>query len=235
MTIQIGAPRDVFLQDGEVGVLRIIAREAEGIFPFLVTDSMLRPFEFGALGEEIEAEDISAKTRFSGTWMGVTLEDLFYYDDADYLLHIFLETYPTMKVWPSWISGYLQSDYHDLLPAAEQKPYGFLWSPVEFISIPKVHLDFYFENPYGSETLNPFVKFWYNAYHIKPLMDAELISLILTRRYKPEPKWWTIYGRKPWSYNFKDNMKITRPIPLTASRDEIESVLAEWRRVGVWE
>jgi hypothetical protein len=223
-----------FLDIGDLGVLHCIFREAQGIVVFKVLDKMVRPFEYGKLEEEIEPTSTSELTRLSGTWMGVELTDIFYYDDVDYLIHILLDCYPSMRIYPSWISGYLQSDYHDLLPAEQTQPYGFLWPPVEVMSIPEVHLDWYFRNPYGSETIDPYIRFHYGVYNVQYVTDAQIIHDILTKKWRPEPKWFTVYGRRPFTYDFKDKMKISRPIPIKATKEEIESVVAEWRNLGQW-
>ena len=226
--------KKVFLDVNDIGVLHVIAKGGQGIVPFQVIDKMVRPFEYGRLGVQIAPAGDSGTVRLKGTFAGVTLNDMFEYDDVDYLLHIVLESYPSMRIYPSWISGYLQSDYHDLLPGTKGEAFGFVWPPVEVMSVPKVHLDWVFYNQYGSETIDPYIRFLYGAYNIKYLTDTDLIMDILAKRHRPEPKWFTIYGRKTFDYNFKDNMKISRPIPITASRDEIESILSEWRRLGLW-
>ena len=227
-------PKSAFLDVGDIGVIDIFAREGEGILPFQVLRATKRPFEFKDLGVSISPQTNSGVYRFKGTWAGITVDDLFEHDDPDHLIHGVLEVYPSMKVYLSWISGYLQADYHDVLPGVVDQPYGFTWSPVEFISIPKVHLDFYFHNPYGTETINPYIRYNNAVYKIKYLVDAETIDLILRKRLYPKPRWFTVYGPKPFPYNFRANMKLTRPIPVDATKPEIQSIINEWRALGLW-
>jgi len=102
------------------------------------------------------------------------------------------------------------------------------------MSIPKVHLDWTFYNQYGSETINPYLRFLYGAYNIKYITDVNVIMDILAKKYRPEPKWFTIYGRKTFDYNFKDNMKVTQPIPVDATKPQVQAIIDNWRALGQW-
>lgn len=226
--------KKVFLDINDIGVLHAITKGGEGIIPFQVLDKMVRPFEYKALGVELAPGANSGVYRLQGTWAGVTLYDMFLFTDVDYLLHVYLEMYPSMWIYPSWISGYLQSDYADLLAGAVGQPFGFVWPPVDVIAIPNVHLDWVVQNPYGSETINPYIRFWYGWYHIKYLTDVTRIMSILAKSYHPEPKFFTVYGRKTFDYNFKTNMKITRPIPVDSTQAQVQAIVNEWRSLGQW-
>jgi len=226
--------KKTFLDINDIGVLHAITKEGAGIIPFKVIDKMVRPFEYGDLGVQIAPAGNSGTQRLKGTFAGITLNDMFEFDDIDYLLHILLEVFPPLWVYPQWISGYIQSDYHDLLPGTIGQPFGFVWPPIEVMSIPKVHLDWTFYNQYGSETINPYLKFLYGAYNIKYITDVDMIMDILAKEYRPEPKWFTIYGRKTFSYNFKDNMGITQPIPVDATEPQVQTIIDKWRALGQW-
>jgi len=226
--------KKVFLDVNDIGVLHVIAKTGQGIVPFQVIDKMVRPFEYGKLGVQIAPDGNSGIIKLGGTFGGITLTDMLNYDDVDYLLHIRLEAYPSMRIYPSWISGYLQSDYHDLLPGSIGEDYGFVWPPVEVMSIPKVTLGWVFYNQYGSETIDPYIRFTYGAYNIKYLTDVDIITDILAKRYRPEPKWFTIYGRKTFDYNFKDGMKVSRPIPVDSTKPQVQALIKEWRDLGQW-
>jgi len=226
--------KKVFLDINNIGVLHAITKAGAGIIPFQVIDKMVRPFEYGDLGVEIAPAANSGTQRLKGTWSGITLDDMFYFDDVDYLIHVLLEVHPAIWVYPQWISGYVQADYHDLLPGTVGQPYGFVWPPVEVMSIPKVHLDWTFYNQYGSETINPYLRFLYGVYNVKYITDVDIIMDILTKRFRPEPKWFTVYGRKTFDYNFVDNMKLTRPIPVDSTKAQVQTIVNQWRALGQW-
>ncbi len=226
--------KKVFLDINDIGVLHAITKQGQGIIPFKVIDKMVRPFEYGKLGVQIAPAGNSGTVRLSGTFGGVTLNDMFYYDDDDYLIEVNLESFPATWIYPSWISGYVQSDYHDLLPGTIGQPYGFMWPPVDVMAIPKVHLDWVFYNQYGSETIDPYIRFNYGVYNIKYITDVDVIMAILAKKYRPEPKWYTVYGRKTFDYNFKANMKISQPIPVDATKAQVQALVDAWRGLGKW-
>lgn len=224
----------VFLDRNEIGVLYAITKKGTGIIPFQVLDKTVRPFEYGKLGVQMAAAGNSGTVKLAGTFGGTTLSDMFYYDDVDTLIQINLECFPAMRIYPSWISGYLQSDYHDLLPGTVGQPYGFVYPPVDVMAIPKATLAWVFYNQYGTETIDPYIRFDYGAYTIKYLTDVDKIMDILAKRYKPEPHWFTVYGRKTFDYNFRENMKIEKPIPVDATREQVQAMIDEWRALGQW-
>ncbi len=226
--------KNVFLDINEVGVLHVIAKNGQGIIPFKVIDKMVRPFEYGKLGIQIAPAANSGTAKLSGTFGGTTVNDMFYFDDVEYLLQIYLECFPALRIYPSWISGYLQSDYHDILPGTIGQPYGYIWPPVNVMAIPKVTLAWVFYNQLGTETIDPFLKFNYGVYNHKLITDADVIMDILAKRYRPEPKWFTIYGRKTFQYDFKNNMKISQPIPVDATKEKVQAIVTEWAALGQW-
>jgi len=210
---------------------------AEGIAIFQVLARQVVPFDYGNLPTEVTT-GISPRTTLSptkiyGTIEGRFVEDLFYHDDADTLLHTILHIFPYgFRVYPFWIAGHLQADYHDILTATRESPFGYRKSPVEFVSVPKVHLEFAFRNPLATETINPYLKWVTGVYSVRYVVVPETYEAVLTRRLRIP--WFTIYGFKRFSYDFVENLKITKPIPVVAKLPEISSILAEWKKLGVW-
>lgn len=230
-----------FVEEGEYGCLFFLT---EAVPPSAVVFQVLAkqaiPFEYGNLPATvttgIDPETSLDATKISSVGrpiLGKAIEDLFYFDDRDILLHTMMDVYPKqMRVFPWWIAGYLQADYHDILTATNEAPFGFKEPPIEFIVLPKARLEFAFRNPYGTEKINPYIS-WHTAiYNIRYTVDAGLIEAVLTRRMKVP--WFTIYGFKKFPYDYKANMVITKPIPIVATRSEIERITNEWKALGAW-
>ena len=233
--------KEQFIQDGNFGCLFFLTEE---ILPSAVVFQVLAkqeiPFDYGNLPATVTT-GIDPQTSLDATKIssvgraiqGREIEDLFYFDDVDILLHTVMNVYPRhMRVFPYWIAGYLQSDYHDILTASKESPFGFRESPIEFMVIPKARLEFAFRNPYGTEKINPYISWTTGIYKIRYMVDAQLVEAVLSKRLRVP--WFTIYGFKKFPYDFKANLKITRPIDITADRSTIEEILKEWRALGVW-
>lgn len=220
-----------FLQVNDLGVLHFRARQGSGALVFRVLFRQVRPFKFGNVGYSISSSSGYTK-RLGGTFAGRTIEDLFYYEDSNTLVHVVLDVFPRVMIYPYWTPATLQGDYiygATKLPAREDADWGWLEPPVEFMVVPKVNLDFRFYNPYGTETLNPYVKFWYGEYEVQWIKDVPTIRDVLAKRYRPEPKWFTIYGFRLIDYDFKDALKtIDRPIPVNATEAQIRDIVSGW-------
>jgi len=200
---------------------------------------MVIPFEYWrGTSISIGTTAIAANTtkdpiKIAGTYAGVLVEDLFEYDDKDYLFHVRLEMYPKyLQVYPFWIAGYQQSDYHDILSSTKDSAFGFLTTPLDVIAIPEAHLEFAIKNPDKVLTVLPLIYFENAIYNVKYVVDPDIVEAVLRRRLRLP--WFPIYGHKAFPYDFKDKMAITRPIPLTATRAEIEAILREWKALGEW-
>ena len=233
--------KQVFVEEGQFGVLFFLIEELPpAAVPFQVTSRQVRPFDYGNLPttvttgiepeKSLDAFKISSMGR---AIQGREIEDLFYFDDVDVLMHMFMNIKPDgLRVFPYWIAGYLQSDYHDILTADNESPFGYLTPPLNFISIPYCHLEFSIRNPYKTETINPYISWDYAIYNVKYIVDPELAEALLTKRLRAP--WFTIYGFKRFPYNFAKNMMISRPIPIVAKRPDIESIIEEWKALGQW-
>lgn len=214
---------------------------AEGVAVFRVVWRQIINFDYGNLPSTVVSPPgIAPGSRtdafqLSYTYKGRVVEDLLYHDDADTLIHAEVDFHPhVLEVMPYWITGYLQADYHDILTADADAPFGWLVPPVEVISIPKVHLAFLLRNPLGSEYIYPYVTLKLAVYTVRYITDVDLIYDVIWKKYKPEPKWFTVYGTRAFSYDFRENMKITRLIPVYAEKPEIDRIVNEWRGLGVW-
>jgi len=236
-----------FLEVGEYGVLHFITERHSGVAVFKVMARQIIPFKYGNLPIEVfktqfgfDATGIPPRTttdpvRIYGTFEGKRVEDLFYFDDADTLIHVWMYIEPDIiHVMPYWISGYLQGDYHDILTATKNSVFGFKRPPLEFIAIPKVHLAFAFRNNSPNNTINPYIEWESAIYRVKYETNPNIIEQILRKKFEPKPKWFVVYGFKAFTYDFRENLKITKPIPVDASLDEIKKITLEWKQLGVW-
>lgn len=231
-----------FIAEGDLGALFFLTEQTpEGaIAVFKVLARQIIPFDYGNLDDAvttgIDAEDSLDAVRISSIGraiLGKEIDDLFYYDDREILLHTIMKIYPPhMRIFPWWIAGYLQADYWDIMVATNEAPFGYRKSPIEFISLPESHLEFAFRNPYGTETINPHISWETAVYKIKYVMDAGIIDAVIRKTLRIP--WFTIYGFKKFPYDFKKNIGITKPIDIVAKRTEIESMIQEWLKVGVW-
>ena len=221
---------EIFLETGDIGVLNFRTKDHQGIVPFKVEFAQVRPFLYGNLGSSLSPGGSYTK-RLSGTFLGVSFTDILYYDKPKALLHLWLDIIPPMRVYPYFTAGNLQGDFlytANQISAKEDQDWGWIDPPVEVMVVPKVNLDFHVYNPWGTETINPLIKFWYAEYYISLVKDPDIILLILQRKYRPEPKWFPIYGMRLIDYNFKDAMNINQPIPLDATREEIIKIVQGW-------
>lgn len=222
-----------WLEPNEIFVEHWLTKEFTGIVVLRVEASQVRAFDFGNHGGVTSLSPGSLATvKFGGTFAGVTVDDLFYFEDRHARLHILLDSYPKMRVYPQFIAGYPQIDYtageEPILTGTEGQSWGYLKTPAEFLVPPRIHLNFTWYNEYGTENITPYFKFFYDSLLVKYVKDPEIIHLILQKKYRPEPRWFTIYGFRRFPYNFRENLKITQPIPLDATLDEIRSIVAEW-------
>lgn len=230
-----------FLKSGELGVLHFIARRVEGICVFKVLQaSFPSVFKYGTYPYGGTAQTISPASynttpwRFGGTFRNVQRDDIFWFDDVDTLIHAYLTVQPELEVFTWLPAGLLQEDYHDILSIYAGAPFGAKRPPVEFIVPPKIHPEFTFYNPYETETVTPYFRFYYSFYKVKYITDSDIIHDILQHKYRPLPKWFTLYGFKSMDYDFKSNMKISRPIPIDATKKEIAEIVKEWKDMGRW-
>lgn len=230
--------KEEFIEPGSYGALFFLTEEfPPSIAVFRVLARQVIPFDFGNLGSDIVNTGIDPETtlsecRITKTIQGTEVEDFFYHDDKDTLLHTIMNLWPPIQIMPFWISGYQQSDYHDILTANKDSPFGYKEPPIEFIAIPEVHLGFALRNQYATETINPYIRLLTAVYRVKYIVDAGLIEAVIRKRMKIP--WFTIYGYKKWPYDYRDKMAITRPIDITWSRAEIESELEKWKYLGEW-
>lgn len=217
-----------FMQAGDVFVVLFRTKDYEGIVPFKIDFSQARPFQFGQISSSISPGSYT-RVRLGGTFLGSSIDDLLYFTRKGVLLHIWLDTHPKVRIYPEWPSGTLQGDFNyteGKLPAEVGEDWGWIVPPVEFIVIPKIHLDFDMYNPYGTETVQPLVKFWWAEYNVKLVRDVDMILAILQRRFKP--KWFVAYGAKPFVYEFSETLGIAHPIPLDADVKLIEEIVRGW-------
>ena len=231
-----------FIAEGDLGCLFFLTEATpEGaIVVFKVLAKQTIPFEYGNLPATvttgIDPETSLDATKISSVGrpiLGKAIEDLFYYDDREILLHTVMDIYPPhMRVFPWWIAGYLQADYWDILTATNEAPFGFRETPIEFISIPESHIEFAFRNPYGTEKINPYIRWRTAVYKIAYVVDPGTIDAVIRKTLRIP--WFTIYGFKKFPYDFVKNMAIEKPIDITATRALIESKLQEWISLGVW-
>ena len=219
-----------FLKPGDLAVLVIRARNVQGAVVYRINLAQSRPFLYGNLSSALSPGN-GTTVRLSGTFLGTTISDLLYFTKKNYLLHVVLDVIPKLRVYPYWTSGNLQSDFmysEGTLPATEDEDWGWLEPPVEAVVIPKAHLDFRLYNPYGTESINPLIKFYWGEYQVTPVRDPDIVWAVLNRKYAPAPKWFLVYGMKPFEYNIETNMGIPELVPLDADRSEIASIVEGW-------
>ncbi|RLG71345.1 MAG: hypothetical protein DRO23_12140 [Thermoprotei archaeon] len=221
------------IEPGELFVENWLTKDYNGIIVLRVIASQVRPFEFGNHSSVTNlAAGSKATVKFGGTFHGVTVDDLFYFEDKYGRLHVLFKSFPEMRVYPQFIAGYPQIDYtageETILTGDLGYEWGYLKTPIEIMVPPRIHLNFTWYNDYGTETVTPFFKFWYDSLVVRYIKDPEIIYQILQKKYRPEPKWFTIYGFRRFPYNFRENLGITQPIPVDATPDEIRRIVAEW-------
>jgi len=222
------------IEPGELVVENWLTKDYSGIIVLRVLASQVRPFDFGNHSGVTNLSPSDKKTvKFGGTFAGVTIDDLFYFEDRNGRLHVILYSHPELRVYPQFIAGYPQIDYtageEVILTGTEGEDWGYLKTPLEFLVPPKVHLNFTFYNDYGTETVTPYFRFWYDSLVVSYVTDPEIIYQILQKKYRPEPRWFTIYGFRRFPYDFRENLGITKPIPVDATLDEIKRIVAGWR------
>jgi len=224
-----------YLKPGEYGVLNFVTDQGKGIIIFRAIrchSEKPTPFEYGSLvsrgvlSASIDPDTVTDPVRFKISIHARDINDLFYFREADYLLHVELKLTPPVKVFKYFTSGSLQGTYNPILSAYTDTPFGFEWPPIEFIAIPNVHLDFAFRNPYKTEKVDPYIEWDYMWYEVKYPKDASLYEAVLSGKLKLP--WFMIYGPEPFDYNFQTYMKTGRPIPIDATPDEIRSILGGW-------
>jgi len=208
----------------------------KGAVVFQVLDRFVGPFEY-SLGENVKPDKIippknSITIRLSGRFAGRDIEDLFYFDDANVLIHAVLDVFPKLYVYKYFIAGSLQADYHDILLGIEKMPWGFDVPPIEFVVIPYVHLEFCLFNPYLIEPVLPYIRFDYAVYDVKVVLDEDIIKNVLRRKWVVP--WFNIYGPRAIVYDLEKRLGVAKPLKVDAADGEIRSWIEKVKELGVW-
>lgn len=227
---------------GHLGVLHIRQATKRGIAVFQVLERQIRPFDFSdgsTLTTSLIAPADAAGTGnkaaiyLAGTYQGNAIEDLLYHDDVDTLIHAKIDVYPKdIGINPLWVTGFQQSDYHDILTATKDSPFGYLEPPIDVIAIPEVRLQFGLRNFDKTLSILPNIRYIDAIYNVKYVVDVDTVEAVLRRKLRLP--WFSIYGYKGFPYSFSDKMKITEPIPVDADREKIKKILDAWKALGQW-
>jgi len=228
--------RKWYLEPNDFLVEHWVTEDGEGVIVLRVVKSFVRPFDYGlhmVEGTPMSLSPQSGSTmKFQGTFGLVRIDDLTHYTDVKSRLHLLIKTFPPLRLYPYFPAGYLQTDLQigneSILAAEEGADWGYLETPIDIIVPPKIRMQFHFYNPYGTETVKPLFKLYIGSYVVEYVKDVDVIYAILRKKYKPEPRWFTLYGFKKFRYPFKELLGITKPIPLDAEPDEISEIVREW-------